>query len=197
MVHAHPGHEGDRAVHPAGRQRPADVGDLRRGPVSVRRNDSAAEQEGAGSRRPRLQDSAGPGRHQAARHRRELDQLRPGRARRAGGGGNPGRPGRQRGGRRPADSGSTRRRDDRRIRAPNPPGRNHPRRSAIRRPRSRDRRDPAVRAVRRAGRARRAGRRQVRPQSRRGRAGGAGVPVAGARSSPPLSEPWTRAGAHG
>ena len=43
-----------------------------------------------------------------------------------------------------------------------------------------DRRDPAVRTVRRARRARRAGRRQVCPQSRRGRARSAGVPVAGA-----------------
>ena len=50
VVHAHPRDEGDRAVHPARRQRPADVGDLRRGPVPVRRDDPAARPRRARSR---------------------------------------------------------------------------------------------------------------------------------------------------
>ena len=43
VVHAHPRDEGDRALHPARRQRPTDFGDLRRGPLPVRRNDPAAK----------------------------------------------------------------------------------------------------------------------------------------------------------
>ena len=82
---------------------------------------------------PGFSDSARPGRHQAAGRRRELDQLRPGRARRAGGRGDAGRSGCQRRGRRPADPGSTRRRDGRRVGSPNPQSRNRPRRSPIRR----------------------------------------------------------------
>ena len=173
MVHAHPGHEGDRALHPAGRQRATGFGDFRRGPVPVRRNDSAAEQEGAGSGRSGLQDSAGAGRHQAVRQGCEPDQLRARGTRRAGRGGDPGWPGRQRRGRRPADPGPARRRHHRRIGAPNPAGSDRPRRSAIRRAGSRGRRDPAGRTVRRAGRAHRAGRAPdsspilPRPRSRR------------------------------
>ena len=50
VVHAHPRDEGDRALHPARRQGPTDHGDLRRGPLPVRRNDPAAKQEGARAR---------------------------------------------------------------------------------------------------------------------------------------------------
>ena len=71
LVHAHPRDEGDRALHPTRRQRPADRGDLRRGPLPVRRNHSSAEQKGTRSRRTRVLNSARPGRHQASGHRRQ------------------------------------------------------------------------------------------------------------------------------
>ncbi len=67
LVHAHPRDEGHRAVHPARRQGPADVGDLRRGPVPVRRDDPAAGPEGPGANRSRILDPARPRRRQAAR----------------------------------------------------------------------------------------------------------------------------------
>ena len=78
-----------------------------------------------------------------------LDQLRAQRARGARGGGRTGRTGRERRGRRPADPGAARRGDHRRIRAAHTKGRGRARRGPIRRPRSRDRRDPAIRTVRR------------------------------------------------
>ena len=58
VVHAHSRDEGDRALHPARRQRPADSGDLRRGPLPVHRDDPAARQEGTRPRRTRILDSA-------------------------------------------------------------------------------------------------------------------------------------------
>ncbi len=75
LVHAHSGDEGDRAVHAARRQGPADVGDLRRGPLPVHRDHPAAGPEGFGANRSRLLDPARPGRRQTAGHRRHASSA--------------------------------------------------------------------------------------------------------------------------
>ena len=54
---------------------PADLGDLRRGPLPVHRDHPPAGPEGAGANRSRLLDPARPGRHQAARHRRHASSA--------------------------------------------------------------------------------------------------------------------------
>ena len=144
VVHAHPGHEGDRALHPAGRQR---AYWLRR--FSTRTRACSSKPFGCRARRGwfrSIRTSAIPlGQADVKRPGKDVTLISYGRAVHdaLAAAETLADPGCQRRGRRPADPGPARRRHHRRIGAPHPPGRHRSRRSAIRRPGSRGRRDPA------------------------------------------------------